>query len=315
VLSVGKTYILKYIDKIMAYNVDLHTYGWPTFERGKFELPGISYRGERSLKVLVDRCSEVDLDLIGFVNFGDTRFQQLCGVVKDLPSNYQVDIHNKRENPVIITVQAPGKKPVIILRGQQMLAQEGHVLVLGASKQLADRRHLEDTLKEAKDLGCLIIAPAPYFMQGKNVEGVTPGSAEYRSPIAIEDLRNTFEGCLRFFDGVETFSASPWPKSFRDLFRLQRQNKDSALFADQYDLPSITVSEAHALAHLGYAYMSFTKPIDPKNVVKDLRKKLSERDYTTKQTTVPLLGMGRCLAADLWNHFSLARGWLTIRRE
>src|SRR3989344_7239568 len=191
----------------MTFNIDLHTYGWPTFERGRFELPCISYRGERSLRKLVDRCSEVDLDMIGFVNFGDTRFQQVYETSKDLPAGYEVKSQTQQGNPVIIKVKLPNKKSVTVLRGQQVLAQEGHVLILGAPKQLKDGKHLEDTLKEAKDLGCLIIAPAPYFVQGKNVEGVVPGAAEYKTPLATTDLRQTFERYRHFFDGVETFSA------------------------------------------------------------------------------------------------------------
>lgn len=299
----------------MTFNVDLHTYGWPTFERGKYELPGISYRGERSLRRLVDRCSDVNLELIGFVNFGDTRFQQLCETRRNLPRSYESDSINQEGEPMFIKVKPPQKKEVTILRGQQVLAQEGHVLVLGAPKQLRDRIHLEDTLKEAKDLGALIIAPAPYFVQGKNIEGTIPGAAEYRSPISTESLKDTFERCRHFFDGVETFSASPWPKSFRDLFRLERQNAASAQFAEQYNLPQITVSEAHALSHLGYAHMSFPEAIDGNNIIASLREKLSKGNYKSKQKTVPLMGMARCLAADLWNHFSLARGWLTIRRD
>ncbi len=299
----------------MTFNVDLHTYGWPTFERGRFELPGISYQGERSLQALVDRCSEVNLDLIGLVNFGDTRFQQVYETAKDLPSGYQVERLIQKREPILVIVHPPNEKPVTVLRGQQVLTQEGHILILGAPKQLPDGKHLEDTVKEARELGCLIIAPTPYFVQGKNVEGTTPGAAEYTAPIPTDELKTRFENCLGFFDAIETFSASPWPRSLMDLFRLKEQNRASAQFGQRYNIPQVAVSEAHALSHLGKAYISFAEQINNGNVIESLRRQIARGNYSYKQNTVSIFGMGRLLAADLWNHFSLKRGWLTIRRE
>ncbi len=300
----------------MSFNADLHTYGWLTFERGTFELPGVSYRGERSLKTLVDRCTAVGLDMIGFVNFGDRRFEQLYETAKSLPQGYLFTIMREKGQPIGLAVLPPLQRLVYILRGQQVLTKDGHVLVLGAPQQFADNQPIERTLQEARDLGALIIAPGPSFVQGKNVEGTVPGRAEYTSPLATQTLEKTFDRFHSFFDAVETFSASPWPRSFRDLFRLKQQNEASALFAQRYDIPAITVSEAHALSHLGHAYISLPTPIrDYEPVLEKLREQLKSKEYTAHQETVSLPGMARCLAADLWNHFRVHRGWLQIRRE
>lgn len=295
----------------MTFNVDFHTYGWPTWEQGRLQLPGISYQGERSLKKLVDRCSAVGLDAIGFVNFGDRRFEQLFETAKNLPAAYRFNTVRVQGEPILLAVQPQDEKPVYILRGQQVLTAEGHLLVLGAPKQLADSSlertvTVEETITEARNLGALVIAPAPFFLQGKNVQGTVPGRAEYTAPLPTEELTSTFDRFHSFYDAVETFSASPWPRSLFDLFRLKQQNQDAIAFARHYDLPAIAVSEAHALSHLGYAYASFPEPIsDYEHFLPALREKLRSKEFICKQTTVPLIGLSRCLAADVWNHTRL----------
>lgn len=299
----------------MTFNADLHTYGWPTFERGKLELPGISYRGERSLKHLVDRCSAVNLSLVGFVNFGDRRFEQLHATTKQLPRSYSASSQHASGTPISISVLTPDGKVIHIIRGQQVLTQNGRVLVLGV-KPLADNQPLANTLREAQDLGALIIAPGPYFVQGKNIEDTVPGQAEYTSPLPPSTVEVTFDRFHSFYDAVETFSASPWPRSPLDFFRLKKQNELSARFAQNYDLPKIAVSEAHALSHLGHAFISFPTALDDdEEVLPQLRRRLASQEYGAKKETISPLGIGRLLAADLWNHVRVQAGLLQIRRE
>ncbi len=300
----------------MSFNVDLHSYGWLTFERSRFELPGISYRGPRTLQRLADQCHAVNLAVTAFTNFGDRRYEQLRDTALQLPSDYAFTDLLEDGQSIALRVTPPGKSPVFILRGQQVLTKEGNLTTVGAPRQLRDGLTLEDSIKEAKDTGALVIAVNPHTRQGAGGE-VTPGLEAYTKSIGTATLVRTLDRFAGFYDAVQIFSASSWPRSFSDLLHYGRVNAKAETYAEQYNLPGIAVSEAHAPHHMGLAYITIPRLAtkDARSLLESIRSNLATRNFTLTTNAVSRLGMARCLAADIWNHISVDRGWLQIRRD
>lgn len=118
--------------------------------------------------------------IFGLVNFSDNRYETFS----ELSGYDRAAVDEDR------AIYVPGKD-VIVVKGQEVPTQQGHLLVLGLQKgtHLADGRKLEDSLKEAKDLGGITLADHPFYK-----EGIGPYLKE--NPELINEI-----------DAIETFNA------------------------------------------------------------------------------------------------------------
>lgn len=125
---------------------DLHNH----LKTGSYMPEGIF---NRAINIARERLGENGI--VGLVNFEDRRYENFSG----LRGYERQDLGN--------AVYVP-EKEILIVRGQEVPTKEGHLLVLGMTKdvQVKSGRSLEDTMKEAKDNNGILIADHPFYNQG-----------------------------------------------------------------------------------------------------------------------------------------------------
>jgi hypothetical protein len=213
------------------YKADLHNHGYITQERGKFSFE----RRPKDLKTLVDICIKNDLDITAVTNFSDDRYSTIRETAKQLPNNYLLG-ELKENNKSIALIIIKDDRPMIIVRGQEIPTSEGHILTVGAPNNIRNGKSLKDTIKEAKDLGAIVIADHPF----------TP---KIRGGIGERNLLKYLEQ----LDAIEIVNA-------QNIIR--KYDKQAKKFAKEHKKPGIAVSDAHLTEDIGLAYIYFYETLD-----------------------------------------------------
>ena len=112
-----------------------------------------------------------------------------------------------------------------VLVGQEVRTSEGEIVVFGLKNNIKQKKPLKETCKEAKKLGCFIIAPHPFDM-------FREGIGEH-----IKDV-------LEYIDAIEGINARCLMKKF---------NKKAQEFAFENDKPVVAGSDAHSIKGIGKA--------------------------------------------------------------
>lgn len=118
--------------------------------------------------------------ILGVVNFGRKVYEDFAGL-----KGYERYYMGENDNGIYV----PEKK-VLIVKGQEVPTQEGHILALGLGKNvhLKMYKSLIDTLNEAKDKGAVVVADHPFYLQG------------------LGNYLKTNHSILNDFDAVEIFN-------------------------------------------------------------------------------------------------------------
>lgn len=168
--------------------------------------------------------------VLGVVNFADRRYE-------DFVSQAGYDRYDKGN-----AVYVP-QKDLLIVKGQEVQTDKGHILVLGLPKdkhlKFGFMHRLKDALKEAKDEGGVIIADHPFYCHG------------------IGPYLNAHSDLLAYyFDGIETHNGAavtflPGTKSFD-------ANKAAQNFFQTHgklsNLGYLVSSDGHSLFEIGSSY-------------------------------------------------------------
>jgi len=94
--------------------------------------------------------------ILGIVNFADTRYE---GYTQQRSKYGRENIGN--------AIYVP-EKDILVVKGQEVQTQQGHLLVLALEqgKHLRNNRTLEETFDEAHDLNGIIVADHPFYKEG-----------------------------------------------------------------------------------------------------------------------------------------------------
>lgn len=169
------------------------------------------------------------------------------------------------------------KKTIYVSKGQEVFTKDkrGHLLVLGLDNgvKLEDRISLEDSLKQAKDIGGIIVLDHPCF-----IDGVIA-----RNP---ELYLNYFEQGL--IDGIEVHNGEaclPIPRYF------SANKKAQNLFyqlMQKYNIGAISSSDGHSLREIGTSYTLLEQPSfeNADSLRETLRKSIREhKDFSQDKQT------------------------------
>lgn len=132
-------------------------------------------------------------------------------------------------------VYIPEKK-ILIIKSQEVFTKQGHLLVLGLSKNinLKHNKNLEDSLKQAKDNNIIVISPHSFFINGL-------GSY----------LRKNSK-FLRYFHGIEIHNG--------EAFYGNEKAKDFySLVKEDYNLGALSFSDGHSVKEIGSSYTLLEK--------------------------------------------------------
>ncbi|MDZ7344925.1 MAG: hypothetical protein ONA90_10485 [candidate division KSB1 bacterium] len=114
----------------------------------------------------------------------------------------------------------------LILVGQEIVSQHGHILAIGIEEKIPDYLTPEKTIRRIHDQGGLAILPHPYL--GWN--SILPHGQGKQLP----------------FDAIETFNYRTGPLLWPNLF--------AALFARHHRLPEVSNTDSKELATIGLCY-------------------------------------------------------------
>lgn len=199
--------------------------------------------------------------VLGLINFADDRYEDLIS----RPGYERQNIGN--------AVYVP-EKDVLIVKGQEIPTQQGHLLVLGIeqNKHMISGRSLKDTLKEAKDNNGTIIADHPFY-----IDGIGGYLSEHPELMKDIDALEVINGEAHF--GVP-FTRIPFGANQKaiDFYRDIRTSQEH--------LGAIASSDGHSFYEIGRAYTHISRP-DIQNSIKladSLRKSVREASYLTSQT-------------------------------
>lgn len=206
--------------------------------------------------------------IIGIINAQDKGIGRYETFISGLRSYNIEDIGN--------AVYIP-KKAIYVVRGQEVFTkdQRGHLLVLGLNRGtvLEDRICLEDTLKQAKDSGSVIILDHPCF-----ADGVIARNPEKYLEFLEKGL----------VDGIEVHNGEAW-LPIPGYFLANR--KAQGLFGQlmqRYNIGAISSSDGHSVREIGSSYTLLGQP-DFENADKlreTLRKAIREhKDFSQDRQT------------------------------
>ena len=134
------------------------------------------------------------------------------------------------------SIYIPNKK-ILIIKGQEVFTKQGHLLVLGLSKNinLKHNKNLEDSLKQAKDNNTIVISPHPFFIGGLG-------------NYLIKNHRH-----LKYFHGIEIHNG--------EAFYGNEKAKDFySLIKEDYNLGALSFSDGHSVKEIGSSYTLLEKP-------------------------------------------------------
>ncbi len=173
--------------------------------------------------------------VLGMINFADDRYEDLVS----RPGYERQNIGN--------AVYVPDKE-VLIVKGQEIPTQQGHLLVLGIeqNKHLKSGRPIEDTIKEAKDNDGTIIADHPF-----HIEGI--GNYLVRHPELMRDI-----DALEVVNGEAyfglPFTPLPVDANSKAIEFYQRTRTSWP------HLGNVVSSDGHSFYEIGRAYTHITLP-------------------------------------------------------
>lgn len=184
----------------MPQKYDLHTHFFTNWDKGKYSLE----RHERSLKYILNAMKKEGLDGIVLANGGSEggwkdAYEQLTLQIKDKERLGEYTLVKKIDNALEF---ADDKKLYKIIKGQEVLTKQGHIIAIGLNygKIIPSRLELETALKEIKSLGGVSdAAHAPVFL-GIGIKNLK----KYKELIDVWEAKNmNYENSLlRFKLGV-----------------------------------------------------------------------------------------------------------------
>jgi len=114
--------------------------------------------------------------------------------------------------------------PVLIIPGIEVSTADGHILVLGTTKEYIKGKPAEETIEEAKKDGCLVILPHPFH--------------KFRHAVGL-----TNPDCMKLVDAIEAYNSRYYTKT---------SNERAAAVARSLNKPIIAGSDAHECEFVGY---------------------------------------------------------------
>lgn len=215
----------------MKIKADLHNH----LSTIKEDLRDLSLRSvERARKSLGHQ------GILGIINAQDQGVGRYETFISGLKNNGVNDIGNAIYIP---------KKEIYIIRGQEVFTknQRGHLLVIGLDRvvKLKDRISLEDSLKQARDFGGVIILDHPCF-----ADGVIAKNPELYIKYFEQGL----------IDGIEVHNGEAW-LPIPGYFPANKKAQD--LFDQlikKYNIGAISSSDGHSLREIGSNYSLLEQP-------------------------------------------------------
>ena len=209
--------------------------------------------------------------VLGMVNFYDKRYEDFVGL-----RGYDRYHTGKSANGIHIP-----SKNLVIVKGQEVPTKEGHVLVfgLGYDVHLKNYRHLEDTLKEARDNNRIVIADHPFYRGG------------------IGNYLENHQDLLQHFDAIEVHNGEA-------AFSLpignfpEKANERAAIFynkvfLDHPNLGALSSSDGHSMYEIGSSWTEIDSPeiTDKTKFVHSLRNAIRNASfYTERKNTNSVFG-------------------------
>ncbi|HJJ36477.1 MAG TPA: PHP domain-containing protein, partial [Methanocorpusculum sp.] len=114
--------------------------------------------------------------------------------------------------------------PVLIIPGIEVSTADGHILVLGTTKEYAKGKPAEETIREAKADGCLVIMPHPFH--------------KFRHAVGLAN-----PDCMPLVDAIEAYNSRYYTKT---------SNERAASMARSLNKPITAGSDAHDCEFVGY---------------------------------------------------------------
>ncbi len=123
-----------------------------------------------------------------------------------------------------IAASAMTDAPVLVIPGIEVSTADGHILVMGTTKQYERGKPAEETIKEAQADGCLVIMPHPFH--------------KFRHAVGLAK-----PACLDLVDAVEAYNSRYYTKTSNDR---------AAEAARVRGKPITAGSDAHECDFVGY---------------------------------------------------------------
>jgi len=187
--------------------------------------------------------------VMGLCNFGDDRYERFISL-----KGYEREYLDKEKRGIKIVV--PGSTgveyPIFIVKGQEIPAKQGHLLVLGlpTDVHLKHGQTLEDTIKQVKDYNGIVIADHPFHIEGC-------GPYLKKNPEVLEQL-----------DAIEIFNGeASLPFLFKWFANHNAQRFYESVRLDFPNLGGLSSSDGHSFSEIGQSY----------NILRDNGGMLSKR--------------------------------------
>jgi len=195
--------------------------------------------------------------ILGMINACDNRYEKF--------SNLEGYERCNLRNAIYIP-----EKDTYVLRGQEVMTKNGHILVLGLEEKfnLQDDRRLEDSLKAAKENNGIIIACHPFFFKGI-------GYYLEKNPKFLE-----------YFDGIEVHNGEA-------LYGNKKAKEFYNEIKKDYNMGAISSSDGHSLYEIGSSYTLLEKPNfeNAEKLIKSLRKSIKKhKDFFNDKQKFSILG-------------------------
>ena len=221
-------------------------------------LASFSYKGNFNKVVDITKKKLGKGGILGITNYNDFRYENFMRLRK----GYKIqNIGNAFYIP---------EKEILVVKGQEVLTKQGHVLVLGLKEDfnLQNKRTLEDSLKQAKDNNGITIAVHPFFIWG------------------IGNYLRKNSKLLKYFDGFEVHDGEAF-----------YGNKNAEIFynliKDDYDIGALSFSDGHSLYEIGSSYTLLEQPDfrNSERLIESLRKSIKQHeDYSKDRQHFSKLG-------------------------
>ena len=204
------------------------------------------------------------------VNFNDRRYEEFSNL-----KGYERVYIGESNNGFYVP-----EKDIIVVKGQEVPTQKGHLLVLGlgSNKHLKQHKLLKDTLKEAKDNNGIIIIDHPFYSEGI---GKHP-----RQLNSYYLLKNT-DG-IEIYNGEAAFGLPLDPLPFNankkalEFYKITKENFPN--------VGALSSSDGHSMYELGSNWTEIDKPkIERDNFVNSLRESVRKTDLNTNRKNKKLI--------------------------
>jgi hypothetical protein len=150
--------------------LDLRAFGSIGFQDFFLEKQG--YKGKNLLKLIADRCLDINLDFCAITSCAEhvekksvhDRFGYLLNLIKDLPKDYETQLiereYGKEKEPMLLVVEK-GKKKTILINSHAVLCRVGdkrvdHMIIGSNSIPSYATKPLEKNISKLKTLNWVI---------------------------------------------------------------------------------------------------------------------------------------------------------------